>query len=449
MKIIAYYCNFGKMQKKVLPMTAVTRQPKEMYLLSLIEMCQRFAFGGIANLLVIYLVQYHQFADGKATSLYGLFTGIAFALPMVGGFIADKTNYKVGVIGGALLTALGCFLLATGTMHLLYFALLATALGTSVFTPSIYTILGSLYREHHHLREGGFSIYYASVNIGYFLATFILGTLGHTNNWGLAYTIAGVVQLVGIGAFLKIMRSPKFANLDTKENNANSLKSKVPLKKKEKDRIVVIITLALISVLFWIAYNQGWSSMSLFTLRFTDKEILGFNMPPSWILALPSLYLLFLAFPLARLYTWLKKRDFDPSPPAKTAWSLLALGLCFVIMTFASKEIPSGATTGAISPLFPAVSYLFLSLGEMLLAPIGLSLVTHLSPRRYTAFFVGIWYVCIGIGFYSAGLLAGLFSKMKALDDFFLIFVIITFIPAAILFLLSKKLNKMRHVNTL
>lgn len=430
-------------------MVESTKQPKEMYLLSLIEMCQRFAFGGIANLLVIYLVQYHYFADVKATSLYGLFTGIAFALPIVGGFIADKTSYKVGVISGALLTSLGCFLLAMGTVKLLYFALLATALGTSLFTPSIYTILGTLYKDQHHLREGGFSIYYASVNIGYFLAVFILGTLGHANAWGLAYTIAGIVQLLGIGIFLKVMRNPKFANLHTEQNKTTAFKSGPSLKKNEKDRIVVITVLSLISVLFWMAYNQGWSSMSLFTLRFTDKEILGFDMPSSWILSLPNLYLLFLAFPLAGLYTWLKKRRLDPSPPSKTAWSLLSLGLCFVIMMFAAMKIPAGVKSGAVSPLFPAISYFFLSLGEMLLAPIGLSLVTHLSPHRYTAFFVGMWYVCIGIGFYSAGRLAGLFSTMKVMDNFFLIFVIMTFVPAAVLFLFSKKLNKMRHADRL
>jgi POT family proton-dependent oligopeptide transporter len=419
-----------------------------MYLLSLIEMCQRFAFGGMALLLVLYLVQVHQFADAKATNLYGIFTGVAFSLPIVGGYLADKTSHKAGVIAGGLLTTLGCFLLATGSIHLLYFALLAATLGTALFTPSIYTILGAVYKDKHHLREAGFSIYYAAVNIGYFLAVFLLGTLGHMHAWGTAYVIAGLVQLVGIGIFLKLMRNKKFANLHATQNTASALKSGPPLKAKEKDRIIVISALSFISIFFWMAYNQGWSSMSLFTLNFTDKNVLGFQMPASWILSLPNLYLLLLAFPLAGLYSWLKKRKLDPSPPLKTAWSLVSLGVCFAIMMIGSSLIPAGAKTSAVSPLFPACSYFFLSLGEMLLAPIGLSLVTHLSPHRYTAFFVGMWYVCVGIGFYSAGLMAGLFSKLQQLDNFFLIFVLMTLIPAAALFFFSKKLNKMRHANS-
>ncbi|HVW99126.1 MAG TPA: hypothetical protein VHA52_01585, partial [Candidatus Babeliaceae bacterium] len=77
------------------------RQPKEMYFLSFIEMCQRFAFWGIGNLLVIFLVQQHQFSDSQATSLYGLFSGIAYALPLLGGYLADKTSYRAGVIVGS------------------------------------------------------------------------------------------------------------------------------------------------------------------------------------------------------------------------------------------------------------------------------------------------------------------------------------------------------------
>jgi len=425
------------------------KQPKEMYLLAVIEMCQRFAFWGIGNLLVIYLVQYHQFGDASATHLYGLFSGIAFVLPLLGGYLADRTNYRWSVILGSVSTALGCFLMATGSIDLLYAALFFAAIGASIFTPSIYTILGSLYKDKHHLREGGFSIYYSAVNLGVFLATFTLGALGHLNAWAWAFIIAGTVQFFGLAIFLKVMGSPKFANIHSNMSHKETAAKSLPLKKEEKSRITVIVILSVISILFWMAYIQGWSSMSIFALRFTDKTIGSFNMPASWILSAESLFLLILAFPLAWLYAWLSKRKLDPSPPMKTALSLIAMGVCFLIMSFGSKSIPPGAQAGAVNPLFPTTAFFFMAVAEMLLAPIGLALVTHLSPHRYTAFLVGVWYVCIGIAFYSGGLLAGLMTRMKDLGDFFDIFVFATLIPAAVLFFFVRKLNQMRHLKGL
>lgn len=427
----------------------MSRHPKEMYLLALIEMCQRFAFWGIGNLLVLFLVQFHRFSDPAATHLYGLFTGVAFVLPMLGGYIADRTSHKGAVAIGSVSTALGCFLMATGSLDMLYAALFFAAIGASVFTPSIYTILSAVYKDKHHLREGGFSIYYSAVNVGVFLATFILGAFGHQNEWAWAFIVAGLVQFVGLFVFLKLMQNPLFAKMHVAQSKMGAQKNSYPLKKEEKDRIIVIVALAVVSILFWMAYNQGWSSMSLFALRFTDRMAGSFEIPTSWIFSLESLYLILLAFPLAWIYSWLAKRKWDPSPPMKTVMSLVAMGLCFMIMKIGSEQIPAGATSASISPLYPVFAYLLMAIGEMLLAPIGLSLVTHLSPHRYTAFLVGAWYVCIGVAFYAGGLLAGLMSTMKELSEFFNMFVLISFIPAALLFLFARKLNRMRHAGRL
>lgn len=426
----------------------MSRQPKEMYFLSLIEMCQRFAFWGIGNLLVLFLIQQHQFSDERATHLYGLFSGVAFALPMLGGYIADRTSYRGGVIFGCLSTAVGCFLMATGSTTLLYVALLFAALGASVFTPSVYTILGHIYHGQSDLREGGFTIYYSSVNIGVFLATFVLGALGHANLWSWAFILAGGVQITGLLVFLKIMRGPAFAQMHFKQRTSATEEKKAPLDKKERQRIVVICILSLVSILFWMSYNQGWSSMSIFALRFTELNIGTFNMPASWLLSLESLYLVILAFPLAWLYRSLAKRNLNPSPSLKTVYSLVAMGLCFYLMKVGAKHIPPSAQEAAVSPFYLIGAYAFMALGEMLLAPIGLSMVTRLSPRRYTAFLVGAWYLCVGVAFYAGGLIAGLIATME-LSRFFNIFVLVSWIPAVLLFFCVKRLKKMSHTNTL
>ncbi len=427
--------------------TASQSHPKAMYLLALTEMCQRFAFWGVGSLLVLYLVQYHKFTDSAADHLFGIFTGIAFILPVLGGYIADRLNYRLPVIWGMIFTAIGCFLIAFGHVTTLYIALIFVAAGGAIFTPSIYALLGSLYHHNHSLRDSGFTIYYSSVNLGVFISMVVLGLIG-TKNWNVAFAIAGIVQLIGLWPFRSALR-----NVDASKIAPMHFKIKEGRKAKlhphEKDRIWVILILSFFSILFWMAYNQGGSSMNLFALNYTDRHIGGFEMPPSWLLSSESLYLVILAFPLAKLYTSLAKRKLDPTPPMKSSLSLFAMGICFLIMAIGASQITSGAHKAAISPSYLFVAYAFMALGEMLIAPIGLSLLTHLSPRRFTAMLVGVWYLCIGIAFYLGGILAPLMSKLTNMNIFFGMFVIISLIFGFVLFLLVKKLNKMRHLETL
>ena len=424
------------------------KQPKEMYWLSLTEMCQRFAFYGIAYLLVLYLVGYQKFTDFAADQLFGIFTGAAFILPLLGGLIADRMNYKMPVVWGMLSTALGCFLMTTGMMPIVYAGLVLIALGTGVFTPSIYAILGSLYHTQHNLRDSGFSIYYAAVNIGSFLAMIILGAIGQNISWHGAFFLAGLIQLCGLFSFKKALKTIDL-NKISPSTIKGSQKKKPVMHPHEKKRIWVICILSFFSIPFWMAYNQGGSSMNLFAQSFTNRSEFGFTMPTTWLVSSESLYLIILAIPLAKLYTYLTKRKMDPSPPLKASLSLISMGICFAIMAIGASQIPSGAITAAISPFYLFTAYFFMAIGEMLFIPIGLSLITHLSPRRFTALLVGVWYLCIGFGFYFGGAIAPLMSMLKTMSSFFGIFVAISFIAGLILMLLVKKLNKMRHLNSL
>lgn len=424
------------------------KQPKEMYLLALTEMCQRFALGGIINLLVLYLVQGHHFPDAAADHVFGIFTATAYILPVFGGYIADRLNYRLPIIWGLLLTATGCFLMASGTLPLCFAALVFVAIGGAIFTPSVYALLGNLYHSRHHLREAGFSIYYSVVNLGIFLALIGMGALGQAKHWNTAFLIAGVVQLLGLLSFKVVLNNPVIQQVNALRKK-EMLGKQAPLHLHEKRRIAVICILSFFSILFWMAYNQGGSSLSLFALRYTDRSIGSFQMPPSWILSSETLYLALLAFPLAKLYMYLAKSKHDITPPSKTALSLFAMGICFLIMVLGARGIPTGAESAAISPLFPFSAYAFMALGEMLICPIGLSLITHLSPHRYTAMLVGVWYVCIGTGFYLGGVIAPLMSTLKTVSGFFGIFVVISLLCGAVLLLLSKRLDRMRHLESL
>ena len=419
-----------------------------MYLLALTEMCQRFAYWGIGNLLVLFLVKYFQYPTPKATHIFGAYTGIAFTLPILGGWIADKWNYRSPIFLGSLLTACGCFLLSSLSETLLIPALALLAVGGGLFTPAIYSLLGSIYAKKPHIREGGFSIYYSSVNVGIFVAMIVLGYL-QTIDWRNVFILSGCVQLLGVVPYFSVTR--KLKKLDIPSHYFVSKKddpNHFPLKKHEKDRIFVILIMTLISTVFWMAYNQAGSSMTLFALKYTDRTFGGFTIPTPWFTSTETFFLILFAFPLAHLYLFLRRIKSSASPPMKTALSLFFMGLCFLIMQRAAAHIPIGATEAHTSPYYLIFAFALMALAELFLAPIGLSLVTNLSPHRYRGLLTGVWFACIGVGFYAGGYVAGWMTTLH-LPTFFDIFVVTSFIPAFLLVLFSKKLDNMRHIDFL
>ena len=408
------------------------KHPKEMYLLALTEMCQRFAYWGTGNLLVLFLIQYFSYSTPRATHIFGAYTGIAFILPILGGYIADKWNYRSPILLGSLLTATGCFLLATLNEAIMIPSLLLIAFGGGLFTPSIYSLLGGLYADKQHIREGGFSIYYSSVNLGVFAAMLLLGYI-QTFDWRLVFIISGSVQMLGIIPYFTVVKKLKYLDVPphyfiSKKNDPNHF----PLKKHEIDRITVILIMTFISIVFWMAYNQAGSSMTLFALKFTNRHIGGFEVPAPWFISTETFFLMLFAFPLASLYLFLKRLKSSASPPMKTALSLFFIGLCFLVMQRAAMHIPLGAESASISPWYMICSFALMAIAELFLAPIGLSLVTNLSPHRYRGLLTGVWFSCVGIGFYLGGYIAG-FMTSTHLSTFFDIFVIASFIPLSAL----------------
>lgn len=424
------------------------KHPKELWILGLTELCERFAFWGVGNLLVLYLIEYYQFPNDKATHIYGVFSGCAAFLPLLGGFIADRWNYQSPLFIGALINAVGCFLIASGIPSLLYPSLVVIACGYGIFTPSILTVLGYTYRDKPHLREAGFSIYYASINIGVFLALASLGTIAKLYSWHIAFILAGFVQLAGLIPLTIYLIKHKETYHALKTMQKETRAEKQPLTHIEKSRLYVIGCFCLISILFWIAYNQAFSSMAIFAHDFMNKEIGGIAIPEGIFMSSESFFLILLAPLLAILYGRLQKKRKDPSPAIKTSLSLFFIAACFFLMMIGSLSIPAAAKTADVSWTYLVGAYFLMAIGEMLLAPIGLSMVSRLAPARYTAMAIGIWYVCVGFAFYNGGLLAGLMDKTGGLFNFFSIFVAMTLIPAIGMFLFSKKLTKLSHLDT-
>ena len=424
------------------------KHPKELFILSICGITMRFAYWGVGNLLVLYLIQYYKFSIASSAYIYGVFTGVGALLPLIGGIIADRWNYHMPLFIGTIAASLGCFMISFGNIYLLLAALGIISLGYGVFIPSIFAILSHTYKNKQALREAGFTIYYASFNIGVFLAMIILGFIANRISWGLAFFTAGLVELIGIIPVYIYYKKYHlyYEGLHPKDHHCS--KETLPqLKPFEKDRITVILILVFFSIFFWAAYSQGWSSMAVFTMKYTDLKIMNFVIPEAWILSLEALFLIFLAPAMSKLYHYLQEKNKDPSPPAKMAISLFFMALSFTIMMVGSRHIPFHATSAKVSPFYLISAFFVMGISEMFLGPISLSLTTRLSPKRYIGILVGLVYLSTGFAYYIGGIIAGLFNKMPSLFDFFAIFMIFSLISCILLAFLAKKLNKMRHMD--
>ena len=225
------------------------------------------------------------------------------------------------------------------------------------------------------------------------------------------------------------------------------------LTKIERDRIFVIYIIAFFVIFFWAAYEQAGASLTLFAAEQTDRVILGWEMPASWIQSFNPFFVVILAAIMPGIWNVLGKRGMEPASPTKQAIGLLLLSLGYLVICFGVKDVQPGVK---VSLLWLTGLYFIHTMGEICLSPIGLSMVNKLTPARFASLMMGIWYLSTATANKFAGMLGGLYpeeGKVKALFgyrietmfDFFMVFVIMSATASLILFLLSKKLQKIMH----
>jgi POT family proton-dependent oligopeptide transporter len=209
----------------------------------------------------------------------------------------------------------------------------------------------------------------------------------------------------------------------------------------EKKRLLVMFIFFFAAAIFWAGYEQGGSSLNTFSKRYTDRVILGWEMPASWLQGLQSIYVIIFAPVFAALWLYLSRRGLNPSAPVKFASGLIILGIGFVFMIFASRIVVEG---GKASVLFLTTTYLFSVLGELCLSPVGLSFYTKLSPQRYVSQLMGIWFVGASLGNLIAGLFAGVFDEenVQSMPQNYLYVVCFVIGFGVLMLLFSKQIKK-------
>jgi POT family proton-dependent oligopeptide transporter len=407
------------------------RHPPGLYILFFTEMWERFSYYGMRSLLVFYMIKHLQFTQVRSSEIYGLYTGFVYFTPLFGGLLADRVlGQRRTVVLGGVLMALGHFLMAVESLF--FPALLFLILGNGAFKPNISTQVGALYPPGDRRRDRAFSLFYMGINLGAFFSPLVCGTLGEKIGFHWGFGAAGVGMVIGL---LVYIRGQKHLAPDLiMQAGGAKRQSTEPLSPDDWLKIGAIFAMMALSIVFWSVYEQQGNTMALWADANTDRMIFGWEMPASWFQSFNPL-MIFLLVPLVNLF-WGRqdKRGREPSSIAKMGIGCLLLAAAFLILIPPAREL-------AVSPrasLWWLVACTFvLTLGEIYLSPVGLSLVTKIAPARIVSLMMGVWFLSSFFGNYLSGYLGTFWEKMPK-EHFFLLMSGLSF-GAGMAFLALRK----------
>jgi len=436
-----------------------TRHPKQLYLLFFTEMWERFSFYGMKALLLAYMVTQLKFDEPKGYAILGAYAALVYTMPMFGGMLADRfLGYRRAIIFGGILMTIGHLVLAIPEDWSFFYGMAFIICGNGFFKPNISSLVGTLYDNNDPRKDSAFSIFYMGINVGAALGGLLCGYVGQKINWHYGFGLAGIFMILGLVVFCLGKNSLKEKGLPL-TNDLNKkvlsfitvehiiyiatlmvLPIVVTLFNYYKTMDVIMLVLAVLSVgylifiafkldhsarfkllsaliliifstLFWSFYEQNAGSLNLFAMRNVDMKILGIELPALSVNNfLPPAWVVILSFCFAWLWPWLNKRGKEPSTPLKFAFSFIFIGLGFFVFYLACM---ANLTTGLISLASFIAGYFFIICGEMCLSPVGLSMVTKLSPKNIVGMVMGIWFFASAIGEFLAGKIGSLMSVPK------------------------------------
>ncbi|MBV8516670.1 MAG: peptide MFS transporter [Acidobacteria bacterium] len=387
------------------------------------EMWERFSYYGMRALLILYMTGSVLqpglgFPVAKAAQIYGLYTMLVYLMGVPGGFIADRWlgHYRSVLIGGIIIAA-GHFSMAFPSLTTFFLGLGLIILGTGLLKPNVSTIVGTLYARDDSRRDAGFSLFYMGINLGAFAAPLICSPLGQKYNWHYGFAAAGFGMVIGVIQFVA-GRKYLIAKSDAKEAakgakfepTAPDTPDRGPaFTRQDWGRIAAASILTLFALIFWAGFEQAGSSLTLFADRATRLTIFGWTFASGLFQSVEPGFVLIFSSVFAWL--WYRLGPRNPSSPVKFTLGLFFLSLSFLLIVPAARYFE--ATNQRVSPWWLIGLYFLQMMGELCLSPVGLSMVTKLSPPRIVGFMMGVWFFATAMGNYVAGWAAGFLENQS------------------------------------
>ena len=464
-------------------MSKLVHNPSSLSTLFFTEMWERFSYYGMRALLVLYLVNSLNYSESDALHIYAVYTGLVYLTPLIGGYLADRfLGTQKSIFIGGVTMMIGHFLMAFPDY--LYLAIGMLIIGNGYFKPNISSLLGRLYKSDDLRRDSGFSIFYVGINLGAFLAPLIVGYVGETINWHYGFAIAGFGMLAGLIQFYfgqsKIIKedtslqSKKLKSADWLLITIISViniplillilqvnqvlnnfffeillaviviifsylftrKKQLVSAKEDLKKIIYIGVLSIFVIFFWVGFEQAGGSLTLFANNSVDRNFLGFIIPASFFQSINPLIIILIGPMIASFWLRVDRSKNNINTPQKMGLGLLLLAGGFFLITLVNN-----ASDTSISLWWLVGVYFLHTLGELCLSPIGLSMVSKVSPKKIASLMMGFWFLSSAVANFMAGKLPGILESNNL--DLFTFLTVTSVIAGLLLLLISKFLEKL------
>ena len=405
--------------------------PPGLTVLFLTQTWAEFSYFGLQGLLVLYMTERLHLPQAQASVIFGTYAACAFFSPFFGGIIADRWlgKTKSVVIGGAMMM-FGHF--AMVFEPLLFPALALVALGNGLFIPPLAVQVADLYQDGDARRDQAFSAYYMGINLGALVALLLCGWLAQTYGWHWGFAAAGIGMAIGLVTYLGFRR---YVPPEPPRARAEKRVLK-PLTQSERSALFTLLGVVAVVVLFRIAYEQSGNTIMLWISERTARSIGGWDVPVSWFWALnPALIIVVTPF-LMMYWRRRKQAGHEPNLFHRMALGCVLAALSSLVMVVAALAYKSGGGQ-QVSALWVMGYYVILTLGELLVLPIGLSLFGTLSPAQIAAMMMGAWYIAKFLGSLAAGFIGTLWLTIPT-ELFFAIGVATALLAAVILYWMGR-----------
>lgn len=482
----------------------VLGHPRGLFVLFFAEMWERFSYYGMRALLIFYLTKHWLFDDGKANLIYGAYTSLVYITPVLGGYLADRYlgQRKAVAFGAVLLTFGHCLMAVEGNggqhgaaINVFWLALAFIIVGSGFLKANISVIVGQLYPRTDPRRDGAYTIFYIGINVGATIGTLVAGYLGETYGWSYGFGSAGIGMLLGLIVFIwgkplllgkgeapdpvRLKRPVAGIRLewwlyfvsalsvgviwlliqyqDAIENLliisailllGYIMYSTAKLDREARHRIYAILFLIALQPVFWGLFEQAGGSLNLFTDRYVDRQ----GVPASIFQSINPIYIVLLGPVFAGLWAWLGKRGLEPSSPAKFGLALLQVGFSFLILVWGAQ---AAGMQNMVPVIFIFLIYLFQTMGELCLSPVGLSAMNRLAPAQMASLIMGAWFFASAGGNFVAGKIGeatggvgGAATKESTLAVYSQIGWVTIVIGAAVL-VVAPLVKRLMHIDTL
>ena len=435
------------------------KYPKQLWYLFFSEMWERFSFYGMRGMLVVFMVTQLGMDETSSQLQYGATQAWVYAVTFIGGLFADKIlGYRKSLFWGGLLMIVGSVILAIDPKHFFFFGISFTIIGTGFFKPNISTMVGCLYKEGDARVDAGFSLFYAGVNLGALIGGYICiavanGTLWESYipevyRWNYAFGFASVVMMISLLTFIQTQKSlgdiglSPLLHLEKSKRRTKEIVTYVgslviipivmtmvakteytdyfmyiigpvsllylfyemrSFSISENKKLFAALVFIIFSIFFWAFFEQSGGSLSLFALNNLNNTVVGIQLDPNGVNnSANSLFVIVFAALVGLTWLWMNKRKIEPNTVVKFGLGFLFLAAGFWIFYYTKFFAgPDGKTS---LNLF-TFGWFIITFGELCLSPIGMSVMTKLSPQKTQAVIMGMWFLASAYGQYFAGLL--------------------------------------------